>query len=67
MDQTNESVKPSRRAFLKKFGMTLGAVGVVGALGVLNSCSTKEAGKKFRFINAKGEYETPFDRTSKTW
>ena len=57
MDQTNESVKPSRRAFLKKFGMTLGAVGVVGALGVLNSCSTKEAGKKFRFINAKGEWE----------
>jgi len=57
MDQNNKVKKTSRRGFLKKFGVTLGAAGVVSTLGVLSSCTTNDPNKKFRFLNAQGEWE----------
>lgn len=56
MNHNNNKDATSRRGFLKKFGVTLGALGAVSALGVVSSCTNTEPKKKVRFLNAQGEW-----------
>lgn len=56
MNQNNNTDATTRRGFLKKFGVTLGAVGVVSALGVVSSCTSSNPDKKVKYLNAEGEW-----------